>query len=92
VRGVTIAHMLVQYYSGAKASERPVRFELQGREFMVEEIVDQWYCPDDRFFKLLADDGNVTFFATTPTMMSGRSSRPGSRNSLALTQKQARLS
>lgn len=26
---------------------------------MVEEIVDQWYGPDDQFFKVRADDDNL---------------------------------
>jgi hypothetical protein len=26
---------------------------------MVEEILDQWYGPDDEFFKVRADDGNL---------------------------------
>jgi hypothetical protein len=54
-----MAYVRVQCYSGAKAEERPVRFELDGREYMVEEIVDQWYGPDHTFFKLRADNGNI---------------------------------
>ena len=49
----------VQCYSGTKANERPVRFEHDGREYMVDEILDQWYGPDDTFFRLRADDGGV---------------------------------
>ena len=26
---------------------------------MVEELLDQWYGPDDVFFKVRADDGNL---------------------------------
>ncbi len=46
-------------YSGRKEDERPVRFELDGHEYLVEEVVDQWYGPDDAFFKVLASDGNL---------------------------------
>jgi hypothetical protein len=49
----------VQCYSGRKEEERPVRFQLGERDYMVEEIVDQWYGPDDAFFKVRADDGNL---------------------------------
>jgi hypothetical protein len=49
----------VQCYSGRKEEERPVRFQLSERDYMVEEIVDQWYGPDDAFFKVRADDGNL---------------------------------
>ena len=49
----------VQCYAGRKADERPVRFRLGDRDFLVEEVVDQWYGPDDVFFKVRADDGNL---------------------------------
>ena len=49
----------VECYSGRKADERPVRFQLGDRIYMVEEIVDQWYGPEATYFKLRADDGNV---------------------------------
>jgi hypothetical protein len=46
-------------YSGRKEDERPIRFELEDREYLVEEVVDQWYGPDDTFFKVRASDGNL---------------------------------
>ena len=46
-------------YSGTKEDERPVRFELEDREYLVEEVVDQWYGPHDTFFKVQASDGNL---------------------------------
>jgi len=49
----------VQCYSGRKADERPIRFRLGEIDYMVEEIVDQWYGPHDQFFKVRADDGNL---------------------------------
>ena len=48
----------LQCYSGSKADERPVRFRLDDREYLVEEILDQWYGPEHIFFKLRADDSN----------------------------------
>jgi hypothetical protein len=48
----------VECYAGQKADERPVRFRLDDRDYMVEELLDQWYGPDDVFFKVRADDGN----------------------------------
>ena len=42
-----------------KADERPIRFQLGDRDYMVEEVLDQWYGPDDEFFKVRADDGNL---------------------------------
>jgi hypothetical protein len=49
----------VECYSGRKADERPVRFWLDERGFLVEEVLDQWYGPSDAFFKVRADDGNL---------------------------------
>ena len=46
-------------YSGRKEDERPIRFQLADREYFVEEVVDQWYGPDDTFFKVRACDGNL---------------------------------
>ena len=49
----------VHCYSGRKADERPVRFELGGRDHFVEEITDCWYGPSHAFFKVRTDDGNL---------------------------------
>ena len=49
----------VQCHAGRKADERPVRFQLGDREYMVEELLDRWYGPDDAFFKMRADEGNL---------------------------------
>lgn len=52
-------NLQVECYAGHKADERPVRFRLGEHDYMVEELLDQWYGPDDVFFKIRADDGNV---------------------------------
>jgi len=49
----------VECYSGRKEDERPVRFQLGEIDYMVEEVLDQWYGPDDAFFKVRTDDGNL---------------------------------
>ncbi len=49
----------VECYSGRKAEERPVRFRMDGREYLVEELIDHWYGENDEFFKVRADDGNL---------------------------------
>jgi len=49
----------VDCYSGRTADERPVRFRLDGYEYLVEEVLDQWYGPSDIYFKVRADDGNL---------------------------------
>ena len=64
--GVTMAVVRVQCYSGTKANERPIRFEIDGHEYMVDEIVEQWYGPDYAFFKVRADDGNIHVLRHSP--------------------------
>jgi len=49
----------VQCYAGRKADERPVRFRIDDRDHMVEEIIEQWYGPDDTFYRVRADDGKA---------------------------------
>ena len=51
--------MKVECYSGRKADERPVRFRLEGMEYFVEAVLDQWYDPESIFYKVRADDGNL---------------------------------
>jgi hypothetical protein len=46
-------------YSGYKGDERPVRFRLSGQDYFVEELLDQWYGPQEIVFKVRANDGNV---------------------------------
>jgi hypothetical protein len=49
----------VDCYSGRKADERPLRFRLAGHAYAVEAVLDQWYGPQDAFYKVRADDGNI---------------------------------
>lgn len=49
----------VECYSGYKAEERPVRFQLDEQDRIVEEILDQWHSPDATYFKVRADDGST---------------------------------
>ena len=51
----------VECYAGYRADERPLHFSLAGggRDFQVSEVLDQWYGPDYRCFKVRADDGNL---------------------------------
>jgi hypothetical protein len=58
--------MQVQCYAGAKADERPVRFQLDDHAYFVEEVLDQWYGPEDTYFKVLAEDGNVYILCHHP--------------------------
>lgn len=37
----------VECYSGRKADQRPVRFRMDEHEYVIEELLDQWYGPED---------------------------------------------
>jgi hypothetical protein len=56
----------VQCYSGSRADEYPVRFQLDDHDYVVEEVLDRWYGPDDTFFKLRANDGNIYILRHSP--------------------------
>ena len=49
----------VECYAGYKGEERPMRFQLGERKHVVVEILDRWYGPDDDYFRVRADDGNL---------------------------------
>src|SRR3984885_2375112 len=72
---MTMNEIRVQCYSGFKADERPQKFTLRGRDFIVQEVDDQWYSPAAVYFRVLADDGNITFCATTKSRTRGRWTR-----------------
>ncbi len=47
----------VDCYSGHRGEETPRRFDPGGRWIEVVEVIDRWYGPDHRYFKVLGDDG-----------------------------------
>ena len=49
----------MECYSGHKADERPIKFALRDTVLFVDSIQDQWYGPDDSYFRVVADDGNT---------------------------------
>jgi hypothetical protein len=56
----------VECYAGYKGSQRPVRFRLGESVYQVEEILDQWYGPDDEYFKVRAHDGHFYILRHRP--------------------------
>jgi len=54
-----VMNLNVECYSGRKVDERPIRFRLEGRQYLVEAVLDQWYDPEGIFYKVRADDGNL---------------------------------
>lgn len=56
---MTYREITVMAYSGYKANERPLSFEVEGRRLTVTSIADRWYGGEDDYFKVAADDGRV---------------------------------
>ena len=57
-----VMNLSVECYAGRKADERPIRFWLDGKQYRVEAVLDQWYEPNSIYFKVRADDGNLYIF------------------------------
>ena len=51
--------VLVETSAGHGGVEMPKRFRLDGREVEVTDNLDQWHGAQDRYFKLMGDDGNL---------------------------------
>ncbi|MFN8005576.1 MAG: hypothetical protein U0V70_00825 [Terriglobia bacterium] len=49
----------VECYSGYKADERPVRFFLGNRALEVKDVLDQWLCPGNSYFRVKGEDGYI---------------------------------
>ena len=47
----------VDCYAGYRGEETPRRFEIDGRRVAVVEVIDRWFAPDHRYFKVRGDDG-----------------------------------
>jgi hypothetical protein len=49
----------VESYAGYKGDQQPLYFVLAEERYRVEEILDQWYGPDETYFRVRASDGHV---------------------------------
>jgi len=49
----------VKCYSDYKANQRPVSFCINKREFLIKEIIDQWYSPGCLYFKVRDKDSHI---------------------------------
>lgn len=49
----------VSSYSGYRSDQEPLAFWLGDRRVEVRAIVDRWYAPTQRWFRVDADDGNL---------------------------------
>ena len=49
----------VECYAGYRGDQRPTKFVLREKVFLVKEVEDQWYSPSAMYFRVRADDGNL---------------------------------
>lgn len=49
----------VECYAGYRGEETPTRFFIGERKVEVAEVLDRWFGPDHRYFKLRGDDGGI---------------------------------
>ncbi|HUW22796.1 MAG TPA: hypothetical protein VMW39_02020 [bacterium] len=49
----------VKCYSDYKANQRPISFTINNREFLIKEIIDQWYSPGCLYFKVRDKDKHI---------------------------------
>ena len=49
----------VDCHAGHRGEETPRRLALGSRRVEVVEVIDRWYGPDHRYFKLRGSDGAV---------------------------------
>lgn len=48
----------VECYAVFRANERPLRFMLRGRPYLVQDLDGCWYSPGATYFRVRAEDGN----------------------------------
>ena len=49
----------VECYAGYRGEQEPRAFWLGDRRLEAAEILDRWLAPDQRYFKVKAEDGNA---------------------------------
>ena len=49
----------VECYAGHRGEQEPLVFWLGERRLTVRDVVDRWFVPAQRWFKVAASDGNV---------------------------------
>ena len=49
----------VECYAGYRGNQEPLAFWFGARRLIVRDIVDRWFAPTQRWFKVEADDGQL---------------------------------
>ena len=58
--------IVVECYAGYRYPERPLVFQIKGRNYRVEKMMDRWYGEEAHYFKVLADDQRVYLLRYRP--------------------------
>jgi hypothetical protein len=59
-------HITVECYAGYRYPERPLAFQIRGKNYRVEKMIDRWYGEEAHYFKVLADDQRLYLLAYCP--------------------------
>jgi hypothetical protein len=51
--------IVVECYAGYRGEETPRRFRLGNRVIEIAEVVDRWFAPDHRYFKVQTAEGEM---------------------------------
>jgi hypothetical protein len=58
--------IVVECYAGYRYPERPLAFQIRGRNYKVEKMMDRWYGEEAHYFKVLAQDQRVYLLCYRP--------------------------
>ncbi len=62
----------VECYAGYRPEERPLRFVIRGREFLVDELDGRWFSPGPAIFAFAPMTAIIMSCATTRPRIPGR--------------------
>lgn len=57
--GVKLMTIRVECYAGYRGEQEPLAFWLGERRLAVRAVVNRWFAPTQRWFKVDTDDGNM---------------------------------
>ena len=58
--------IVVECYAGYRYPKRPLAFQIRGRNYKVEKMMDRWYGEETHYFKVLAQDQRVYLLCYRP--------------------------
>ncbi len=58
----------VSCYSGYRADERPLSFQIGEHEYLVVDILERWYAPDEAGYRVLTAGDGKWILRHTPVL------------------------